>query len=211
MFLYDGNVGRLGESSVLQDGVSHRGGRGLRQSPGPVGWSLAWLRDDLNVGHGQDTLPAPDLSLVPVLVDPSGQNDGLAWRKIILPFLSFSYVDFTFDEREFHRSLGCEVKLGPGSALVVLLFLGQSGNLERTELVKTQSWCETTETYISVGGQYLHVADWEDSNGRIPLSLVPVIVHLLLHVDDVTFPEGEFPVVLCLEENKSKAPPLTSH
>ena len=72
MFLYDGNVGRLGESSVLQDGVSHWGGRGLRQSPGPVGWSLAWLRHDLNVGHGQDTLPAPDLSLVPVLVDPSG-------------------------------------------------------------------------------------------------------------------------------------------
>ena len=54
-------------------------------------------------------------------------------------------------------------------------------------------------TDISVGWQYLHVAHWEDSNGRIPLSLVPVIVHLLLHVDDVTFPEGELPVVLCLE------------
>ena len=94
MFLYDGNVGRLGESSVLQDGVSHRGGRGLRQSSGPVGWSLAWLRHDLNIGHGQDTLPAPDLSLVPVLVDPPGQNDGLAWRKIILPFLPISYVDY---------------------------------------------------------------------------------------------------------------------
>ena len=63
-------------------------------------------------------------------------------------------------------------------------------------------------TYISVGWQNLHVAHWEDSNGRIPLPLVPVVVHLFLHVDDVTFPEGEFPVVLCLGQNNTDQLPL---
>ena len=78
MFLYDGNVGRLWESSVLQDRVSNRGGGWLRQGSCSVGWSLAWLRHDLNIGDGEDALPAPDLSLVPVLVDPAGENDRLA-------------------------------------------------------------------------------------------------------------------------------------
>ena len=65
-------------------------------------------------------------------------------------------------------------------------------------------------SYISVVWQNLHVADWEDSNGRISLALVPVIVHLLLHVDDVTFPEGELPVVLCLKEQNITSLPLSS-
>ena len=61
-------------------------------------------------------------------------------------------------------------------------------------------------TYISVVWEYLHVAHWEDPNGRIPLPLVPVVVHLFLHVDDVTFPEGQFPVVLCLGQNIKDLP-----
>ena len=45
-------------------------------------------------------------------------------------------------------------------------------------------------TYISVGRENLNVADGEDSNGRVPLSLIPVVVHLLLDVDNVSFSEG---------------------
>ena len=40
--------------------------------------------------------------------------------------LVFPSLLITFDERELHGSLGCEVKLGPGVTLVVLLLLGQS-------------------------------------------------------------------------------------
>ena len=65
-------------------------------------------------------------------------------------------------------------------------------------------------TYVSVVGQDLHVADGEYSDGSVPLSLVPVVVHLLLHVDDVTFPEGELPVVLCLKEQNITSLPLSS-
>ena len=78
MFLNDGNVGRLRQGSVLQDGVSRGSGGWLWQSPGSVGGSLARLRHDLYVGDGQDSLPAPYLPLVPVLVDPPGENDRLA-------------------------------------------------------------------------------------------------------------------------------------
>ena len=78
MFLNDGNVGRLRQGSVLQDGVSRGSGGWLWQSSGSVGGSLAWLRHDLNIGDWQDALPAPDLALVPVLVDPPGENNRLA-------------------------------------------------------------------------------------------------------------------------------------
>ena len=56
-------------------------------------------------------------------------------------------------------------------------------------------------TYVSVVGQDLHVADGEYSDGSVPLPLVPVVVHLLLDVDDVPFPEGQLSVILCLEQN----------
>ena len=40
--------------------------------------------------------------------------------------LVFPSLMITFDERELHGCLRCEVKLGPSVALVVLLLLGQS-------------------------------------------------------------------------------------
>ena len=73
----------MGEGSVLQDRVSNGGGGWLRQGSGSVGWSLAWLSHDINIGDWQDTLPAPDLSLVPVLVDPAGENDRLACKILL--------------------------------------------------------------------------------------------------------------------------------
>ena len=113
------------------------------------------------------------------------------YRGLILSFV-------TFDQRELHRGLCGEVELGLGPALVVLLLLGQRRDLlsKKSELAD-----ESYGTYISVGREDLNVADGEDSNSSVPLPLMPVVVHLLLDVDDISFPEGEFPAVLCLEEN----------
>ena len=105
-------------------------------------------------------------------------------------------VPTTFDQRELHRGLRCEVELGPSCALVILLLLGESGDL-RSDTGSVAALV-TCRTYVSVGRQDLHVADGEDSPDCIPLSLVPVAVHLLLDVHDVALPEGQFPVVLCL-------------
>ena len=48
-------------------------------------------------------------------------------------------------------------------------------------------------------GHNFDVADWEDADHCVPLPLVPVRVHLALHVDDVALLEAELAVVLGLK------------
>ena len=76
--LQHGNVGGLRQGAVLEDGVSRGSSGWLGQAPGPAGRDLAGLRAHLHIRHGQYPLPASYLALVPVLVYPPGQNDGLS-------------------------------------------------------------------------------------------------------------------------------------
>ena len=86
----------------------------------------------------------------------------------------------TFNEREFHRGLCCEVKSSFGLTIVTFLLLGQSGNLRGV--------LEDRD-----------IRDGEDANAGIPLPLIQVVVHLLLDVDYVSLAETELTTVLRLE------------
>ena len=54
-------------------------------------------------------------------------------------------------------------------------------------------------TDIRVVGEDLDIGDGEDADGVVPLPLVPVVVHLLLDVDDVSLPETQLTIVLGLK------------
>ena len=54
-------------------------------------------------------------------------------------------------------------------------------------------------TDIRVVGKNLDICDGEDADGVVPLPLVPVVVHLLLDVDDVSLPETQLTIVLGLK------------
>ena len=54
-------------------------------------------------------------------------------------------------------------------------------------------------TDIRVVGENLDIGDGEDADGVVPLPLVPVVVHLLLDVDDVSLPETQLTIVLGLK------------
>merc|ERR1719362_1188580 len=90
---------------------------------------------------------------------------------------------FTFEEGNLHWSLCGEVELGLCCAIHVSLFLGEGAHLTSDSILRND---------LNIGG-------WEDTKHCVPLSLVPVAVHLLLYVDYVSLLEGEFPVVLRLE------------
>ena len=53
-------------------------------------------------------------------------------------------------------------------------------------------------TDIRIIGEDLDISDGKDADGVVPLALVPVVVHLLLDVDDVSLAETQLTIVLGL-------------
>ena len=59
------------------------------------------------------------------------------------------------------------------------------------------------EIHLWVVWEDLDIGDGEDTHAGVPLPLVPVVVHLLLDVDDLTLAETKLTTVLCLETEQS--------
>ena len=59
------------------------------------------------------------------------------------------------------------------------------------------------DSHLWVVWEDLYIGDGEDADAGVPLPLVPVVVHLLLDVDDLTLAETELTTVLCLETEQS--------
>ena len=59
--------------------------------------------------------------------------------------------------------------------------------------------CIGNATDICVVWENLDIGDGEDADGVVPLPLVPVVVHLLLDVDNISLPETQLTIVLGLK------------
>ena len=118
--------------------------------------SLAGLRQDVNVSHWQNALPAPHLRIrlslachrwvcnLPGLQTSSCQCVVLEQQihlsdKITINLLTFGDIQnvCTFEEGDFHWSLCGEVELGLCCSIHVSLFLGEGAHLAGTNIWQT--------------------------------------------------------------------------